>query len=372
MSTFVCPVVKVGKTAKHPNADSLSLTHVGDYCCIFRTEEYKEGDFAVYVPEEALVPERPEWAFLWAHRTKDNKPVREKDRVVKAKKLRGIFSCGLLVKVPSMVITDPLKPFSPAEVGTDFAPILGITKYEAPEQVGGGGDNAPIPGWLPKFTEIENARGLLFNQSQVAALPEAQVFPGFNPNTIRADLLKPGEAVVITEKIHGANARYVYHDGQFYVGSHANVKSHDGTNWWTYVSMKLDMETRCKKCPGYVLFGEVYGQVQKGYEYGLKSPTLVLFDAFSLKERKYVDWDFFVELCRELELPHVPILYKGPWESLKHAAQFADGPTILGNSAHTREGCVVRTNPERWDDTLGRMCLKVIGETYLLSKYADK
>jgi RNA ligase (TIGR02306 family) len=364
MTVIACPIVTVGKTGKHPNADSLSITHVAGNCIIFRTGEFEEGKRAVFIPEEALVPEAVQWAFLWGNRIKENKPVREKDRVVRAKKLRGVFSCGLLVPVPAGHENDL--------PGTDLVGHFGITKYEPPEQVGSGGDNAPTPGWLPKFTDIENARGFLFGNGQVEKLsPDA--LQGFNPSEMaRSDLLRPGEAVVITEKIHGANARYAYHDGQFIVGSHANVKANDSTNWWTFAAKDLGMEERCKKCPGYILFGEVYGQVQKGYQYGLKKPTLVLFDAYSISERKYVDWDFFAEMARELELSHVPILYKGPWVSLDHAAQFSDGPSVLGKGAHNREGCVIRTNPERRDEYLGRMVLKVIGETYLLSKYADR
>ena len=718
MSTFSCPIVQVGKIGKHPNATNLSITHVAGNACIVRNGEFEEGKRAVFIPEESLVPETEQWAFLWYNRTKDNKPVRETDRAVKAKKLRGIFSCGILQPVPEDHKDSPL--------GTDLAGYYGITKYEVPEQVGSGGDNAPTPGWLPKFTDIENARGFLFNRSQADKLPEAQVFSGFTPNTLRSDCFKVGESVVITEKIHGclpfngkvvmadgsrkaiskiqvgelvlgrtengqvvssevlevhnngkadkwlriettrtrmgngnsyaavvctpnheiavegrykeagslkvgdtvflvredpiltpsqeqvllgkmlgdghlhrsqsgtaavcyghkdshkdyldwtdrflgematgsrnvqvsgygtqmvrtttkfthailnyfqtwgaerkspppevanqlgpialafwymddgslghsqdqedralfatcgftkeecsllvrgfarfgitavdfrsgdywrirlneveaekffllvapyipqcmqyklperyrggpgwapsfpqeykkelvpqkvtriddvtssvkssrfdltttthnyfahgilvhnSNARYAYHDGQFIIGSHANVKANDSTNWWTFTAKDLGMEERCKKCPGYILFGEVYGQVQKGYQYGLKKPTLVLFDAYSIRERKYVDWDFFVEMARELELPHVPILYKGPWVSLEHAVQFSDGPTVLGKGIHNREGCVVRTNPERFDEYLGRMVLKIIGETYLLSKYSHE
>lgn len=363
MTIIACPIITVGKTAKHPNADSLSLTHVAGNCCIFRTGEFEEGQRAVFIPEEALVPEVPQFTFLWGNRIKENKPVREKDRVVKAKKLRGIFSCGLLQPVPADRVKDPL--------GTDLAGHYGVTKYEAPEQVGSGGDNAPTPGWLPKFTDIENAKGFLFNQGDPDINPRDQ----FLLEKTRTECLKVGEAVVITEKIHGANARYAYHDGQFIVGSHANVKKQDiecKPNWWTFVAKKLDMEAKCKSCPGRILFGEVYGQVQKGYEYGLKAPTFVLFDVWSIQERKYLDWPYVEEFARELGIPHVPVLYKGPWVSLEHAVQFSDGPSVLAHGLHHREGCVIRTFPERWDEFLGRMCLKVIGETYLLRKYEDR
>lgn len=380
MTVIVCPIVQIDKIGKHPNATNLSITHVAGNCCIFRTGEFEEGGRAVFVPEESLVPEVPQWAFLWQKRINEGKAIREIDRVIQAKKLRGVFSCGLLAKVPSGPVLVPsgdsdvdlnwVEKEDPYPVGYDMAPLFGVTKYEAPEQVGSGGDNAPTPWWLPKFTDIENAKGFLFGNGQVEKLsPDA--LQGFNPAEMaRSDLLKPGEAVVITEKVHGANARYAYHDGQFIIGSHTNVKAKDSTNWWTCVAKKLDMEAMCKQCPGRILFGEVYGQVQKGYEYGLKAPSFVLFDVFSIQERKYLDWTYVEEFARELGILHVPVLYKGPWVSLEHAVQFSDGPSILAHGLHHREGCVVRTFPERFDEYLGRMCLKVIGETYLLSKYS--
>jgi RNA ligase (TIGR02306 family) len=357
VSTFICPVVKIGKIGKHPQADTLSLSQVGGYTCIFRTGGFKEGDLAIYISEESLVPETQQWAFLWTARTNDNQPVRERDRVVKAKKLRGIFSCGLII---------PLPPGDPPPVGTDMAPLLGITKYEAPEEVRMGGDNAPTPGWLPRFTEIENARGLLFNQGDPGIADRDQ----FLLDKIRADLFNVGEEVLISEKIHGCNTRYAVHAGQYVIGSHNNVKANDSSNVWTSVGKRLDMEGRCRKMPGFILFGEVYGQVQKGYSYGLKSPSFILFDIFDITVRRYLDWDKLEAAAKELDLPLVPVLYRGPWVSLDHAASFSDGPSVLARGLHNREGCVVRAVPERWDVYLGRMCLKLVGETYLLKKYS--
>jgi len=40
MSEFKVEIVKVGKIGKHPNAYSLSITHVYDYPVIIKTEDY--------------------------------------------------------------------------------------------------------------------------------------------------------------------------------------------------------------------------------------------------------------------------------------------------------------------------------------------
>lgn len=342
MSTFICPIVQIEKAGKHPNADSLSITQISGYNVIFRSDEFAVGGKAVFVPEEALVPQTPVWGYLFEQRVKDGKEVRPKDRVVRAKKIRGIFSCGVLAKVPPEAVDEP--------VGTDLAGLMGISKFELPEEEDGSSPSAP-ESWFPKYTSIENARG-----------------PAKSLGT-RAERLVEGEEVVITEKIHGANARYMLHEGTFVVGSHANAKNPHSWNWWTNVARALKMEEKVRLLPECLIFGEVYGPgTQKGFDYGLKAQTFVLFDIFDLSQGKYVDWEQLCYSAILLDLPLVPVLYRGPWISLEHASQFADGPTVLGNAAHTREGCVVRTIPERWDQYIGRMTLKIIGEEYLLKK----
>ena len=57
MSEFHVQVVQVGPVTKHPNADSLSCSEVDGYPVIFRTGDYVEGDRAVYVPVDAIVPD---------------------------------------------------------------------------------------------------------------------------------------------------------------------------------------------------------------------------------------------------------------------------------------------------------------------------
>jgi RNA ligase (TIGR02306 family) len=182
-----------------------------------------------------------------------------------------------------------------------------------------------------------------------------------------------GKNVVITEKIHGANARYCWRDDKFWVGSHKNAKKLDGANIWTAAAKRHNLEEVCKAHPGLLLFGEVFGQVQKGYEYDRKGPSFVLFDILDLfleAGPEWLKWDHVTRFANENNLLHVPELYRGPWVSLEHAATFADGPTVLGNGKHNREGCVVKADPECWHEFLGRVVVKVIGEEYLLRKYS--
>ena len=339
MSNFSCPIVEIKGFGKHPNADTLSITNVLGNTVVFRTGEFSTGDKAVYIPEESLLPNSPLFSFIWSKRTEEGKSIEDSHRVVWAKRLRGIFSLGLLIK-----LTDEMKDLP---VGTDVTNLLGITKWEQPEKAVLGGDNAPQQGWMIKFTEIENIRR--YNSKFIV-----------------------GEPVVATEKVHGSNARYAWHDGQsgmeFYIGSHTNIKCDDDHNVWSKVARHLHLADKLKPYPEMIFFGEVYGTVQKGYAYALKTADFILFDIFDLKNRRYLNWGEVFYIAHVIGLKTVPVLYEGPWVSLEHIQQFSDGPTVVGHCQHNREGCVVRTVPERFDDHIGRMCLKSIGEEYLLKK----
>ena len=335
MSTFSCPIVEIGKLEKHANADTLSIVHIYSYPVIVRTGELNEGDKAIYIPEEALVPEVPMFSFLWKNREKP----REKDRVIRAIRLRGIFSMGLLIPVPQQLKDLP--------VGSDVAIQLGIEKYEKPEPVCTGGSNLPTPGWFHKYTEIEQLRK--YNS-----------------------VLTLGEEVVITEKIHGSNGRFCYHDNQLWVGSHNNTKENDGLNMWWVVANQLNLEERLRAHPDIIIFGEVYGQVQKGFDYDVArgKMDLILFDAFDVAQDRYLNYYMFLTLAQSLELKVVPILYRGPWLGLEQHEPLADGLNALSGK-HIREGFVVKPVQERWNEEVGRVILKLVGQEYLLNKHKE-
>ena len=320
MSEFKIEVSQVRNVQKHPNADTLSIADVNGYPVIFRTGDYEEGQFAVYVPVDSVVPDLPEWAFLSGHRR------------IKARKLRGVFSMGLLSKpLPEWIL------------GQDVRTEMGIEKWEPEIDLNMPIENEVDPGFLPVFTDIE---GLRRHQT----------------------VLVPGEEAVLTEKIHGANARFVCRDGRLWVGSHKNIKRRDETNMWWRLAIALGLEEKLARIPGTAIYGEAYGQVQD-LKYGTPSGVkLILFDALDTGTRKYHDYDDFRHVAELLELPVVPELYRGPWSP--DLISYAEGKTTMPGADHVREGFVVRPIKERWDHKCGRVILKMLGEGYLLRKGA--
>ena len=333
MSEFTCEIVKIGKVSPHPNADTLSITHVYDYPVIFKTGELQEGDLAIYFPIDAILPNRPEFAFLWRERETPT----EKERVIRAVKLRGIFSMGLLM---------PVRLFPEIKGGKEkdnVADLLCVKKWDPPLPLTLSGNDRKAPEWLPRYTDIENIRKY-------------------------RHIFVDGEPIVITEKVHGTNFRAAYKEDDLWVGSHNLVKQNDN-NIWSMIAKQYRLEEKLKTVPDMILFGEIYGgRIQGGFDYGLKNPQLILFDIYSIKDGRYLDWDDFVSLADQLDIDIASILYRGPYTSLEDILFLAEGQSIMPNTQHIREGFVAKPIHERWHYEVGRVILKVHGEGYLLGK----
>jgi len=345
-SELICEVVQIGKFGKHPNADTLSITHVYDFPVIFKTGDFKEGDSAIYFPVDAMLPVRPEFAFIW----QDKENPTERQRSIKAKKLRGIFSMGLFM---------PTKLFGldHCEFGVNVAEILGVVKTPDPvEGCNMSGNNRGSPNWFSHYTDIESAR----KYSSVFVV---------------------GEEVIVTEKIHGANARFAFcktdefPEGDLWVGSHRLAKANDDNNEWSRFARENNLKDKLSAYPDYLFFGEIYGKTQagNGYDYGNpRASKVAFFDIFDIKTGRYLDYDTAFIIFTNLGLETAPVLYRGPWTSFENMESMADGLTILGKGSHNREGFVLRPITERWDERLGRTIIKLHGQAFLLNDKAQK
>ncbi len=172
MSDWLVHLVQVGRFGKHPNADSLSITQVYGQNIIFRTDSFKEGDLAVFIPPDSVLPMDPGHPLL-----KDNPNLKPGHRV-DAVRLRGIFSNGFMVPAHVLFSEEELKSIP---VGTHVADRIGVTKYEDDgDRLSTRGDNEPDPGYMPCYTDIEGW-----------------------PKYRNQGVIQEGEEVVLTEKIHG-------------------------------------------------------------------------------------------------------------------------------------------------------------------------
>jgi RNA ligase (TIGR02306 family) len=177
MSTeFAVKVVAITEVIPHPNADRLDLAQIAGWQCVIQKGAYKPGDLAVYIPIDSILPDEVERKLFGP----DSKVKLSKSRV-KSIKLRGAISQGMLAPCDELGV--------PSKEGYDCTKDLGITKYEpvTPSHLGGG------PG-VGKKIQKKN--------------PHFKEYGGLDNFKHYPDLFKPGEQVMITEKIHGTNFRF--------------------------------------------------------------------------------------------------------------------------------------------------------------------
>lgn len=325
MSTHSVNVIKITEVRAHPNADKLDIIPVGGWQAVVKKGQFSEGDLAVYIQPDYMVPTaRPEFSFL----AKEGKDAHR----LKAVRLRGALSFGLLIPVPDDVV--------PVEPGKCVMEALGIVRYQPPtKEFRGGGDDQELPEaecptvYAPKF-DIESIQNFL-------------------------DAFTEGEEVIVTEKLHGANARYLYHAGKMFIGSRTRWLKPEASNIWSR-ALTDEMRTWCEAHPDTTLFGEIYGPVQS-LKYGLTEPT---FSAFAALHRDV--WVDLGELSASLSNAAVklaPVLYVGPY-NFEYIANLAEADSRAGPPGHMMEGVVIVPVKERHDPDFGRVALKHISNRY--------
>ena len=357
MSSFAVTVEKV-LIEPHPNADRLELAVIGDYRSVVGKGQFKNGDMVAYIPEAALLP-------IWLQKELgvDGKLAGKKQDRVKAIRLRGILSQGLCY---------PARDYW--KVGDDVTQELQIKKWEP-----------PIPASLA---------GEVFNAGTERCMSyDIENFKRF------PDVLHVGEQVVFTEKLHGTwcqlgvlpasyatmhadclsvSSKGLSSKGLAFKDNEANEK-----NLYMRVAKHLDIFYRVRSAfaesatePVFIL-GEIFGRGVQDMEYCASTDQddqigFRIFDIYVGVPRagRYLNDAELDDACDRLDIPRVPILYRGPF-SRDVMKEYTDGrETVSGKAKHIREGIVMKPRFERKCHDLpgDRVQLKSISEAYLLRK----
>jgi len=371
MSDWHPQIVIIEKVEKHPDADALDIcTVLGDYPVITKRDEYKIGDLAGYIPIDSIVPDTSLFYFLCPVNREQYEEdgevksrilgpkyevgaVPEKYRRIKAKKIRGRYSQGMLVQRHEIFYADP---YLKVEPGLSIVDHLGLKKWEEEEEdnipnakksKGANAEKAP-QGWAIPYYDIEGLR------KYIACLGE-------------------NEEIVLSEKVHGSNAAFCHDGERLWVKSRNFYKKMDEDDPWWDIAIRYNLTEKLAKHPFHVFFGELYGQV-KGFRYdceivnGKMQSKIRFFDIWDVKNMRYLDYDPFVAMVKDVGLETMPELYRGVWLGKDAMYPYAEGMTTLGGK-HIREGFVLRTVKERYEPRLdSRMQVKLVGEAYNLQK----
>lgn len=388
MSSHKVEVVRIKSIEPHPNADRLELIKVWGYTAIVKKGDFRVGDLAVYIEPDYVVPETEPFAFLGKHRR------------IKARRLRGVWSQGLLM--PIDILNEHRyaghtfeQMWSP---GSNVMELLGIERYVPPA------DRRRPHGPGGKLGSPDKEKGL----------PSFGPWVKYDLENLRrhADLIKPGEVVYVTEKIHGKNARFRYAAGRMWCGSRSGWKNwkpegctpaqelrfalhalfcavilrvlgralgprllsalgvktpnYGPSVWWRVLEQQPWIEELCRRLPGFELHGEVYGDVQDlKYGHGPGELSFAIFDVKRPEGKMLTPPELRVFARAVPEAQMVP--YLGTVEIGKFSLARLEEMSRIENTFadktaepgfHVGEGVVVATAD-------GRVKLKLVSDLYL-------
>lgn len=350
---FSAEVVRITQVLPHPNADRLEIAKfemkgIGEcaYEVVIQKGTAKPGDLMSYFSVDCVVPTaHPDFEFL----TKRPDGAGKTHFRLRAARLRGVFSQGLLVPAPSG-----------SEWGAQVAELYGVTYHRA---------------------EVETVGPTL-----PSAKPRPQPFPVYGVDSLKKmpRLFEEGEPVYITEKIHGCNFRFgwvrrrflgIPCGWKFVVGSHRVIKGDRSKGWygedvWSEAAEKMDLARKTRDYRGYTFYGELYGYAYSGkplqdLSYGRKpedGPGLACFDVRTPDATWLRPFERECVLA-DCNLPGVPVYVAVKPFVLHTVTQMADGKSWI-NPKQIREGVVVESIEGQ------RRKAKYVGEGYLTRKEA--
>ena len=276
-------IQSISAITPHGNADTLDFASVLGFRSIVKRSQFSVGDVVCFIVPDSQLPDKP-WAA----------PYKAKSSRVRAIKLRGSWSEGVIEKLDTVGYTGPI------EIGRDISADIGVTHWEAPQPQ----DLSAIGGYPYGIPRTDEER--------VSSL----------------DVVPYGELVDVTLKIDGQNWNAfvkLYLDTteerpvERGVGGRSFLYQLDTINNYTRNEQQYDvlnkLEAFCRnRGVSLCLRGESYGVgIQKfAINPHAKLPvSLALFSTWLIDERRYAtkgDPFYIHTIAPQMGLPTVPML----------------------------------------------------------------
>lgn len=286
-----------------PSADFVCCATVicgkgGKWKGVVRKADFNVGtECLVYLPDSLIPEDYPGLEFMKASKW-----------IVRMRRFKGAPSEVVITRFP------PSMPMQPT-IGDDLTSWVGVTKY-----------NKPIPAHLQGL-----AKGL---------------FPQFIPKTDELNYQRHRNLVeklhakpyYITEKADGSSTTAYRYKGEFGLCSRNLELEESESNGFWKVCNKYALK---EKLPdGYALQWETCGPGIQKNPMGLENIEGFAFSGYNIDEKRYLEMDEFLQLCRDIEFPTCKVI--------KIAEEFdQEEVELLGEGTYDngaqREGVVVRS-----------------------------
>lgn len=348
-------VQKIEKLTPIDGADMIETATVLGWEIVVKKGEFKVGDLVSYIQIDTVVPDRIEFEFL-----------RERKFRVKTIKLRKQVSQGLIIPLPSSS--------KKWKVDDDLTEILGITKYEKPDNNPDIYDVPKMPKvWYKKLYYIFLYR-YLYNWFPNLQKPTRSGFPTHLVPITDEERIQnipkvlethKGKSFVVSYKLDGSSITII-HEKKF--GKHIfricsrKFELKNKNNDWYKVFESNNFGDEIVKLVDYyhtdniIVQGEAIGKFN-GNHHALDHNEIRLFNIYVDGVR--INQRDFIHTCVLLNIPHCPvyqeIVLNHTMQEIIEVSKIKD---ILNPKVEV-EGLVWRSV----DDNLS---FKVINNNYLL------
>ena len=344
MARKLASIQKVLSINPIDGADLIEVAQVmGWRCVIKKSENIKVGDLVVYCEIDSVFPEKEEYEFL-----------RSCNFRIRTRKFKSQISQGICFPLSIL-------PSGNYNEGDDITQLLEIQKYESviPECLEG-----IMKGDFPSF---------------IRKTDETRV-------QVLQDILTKykGTKCYYTCKIDGESGSFFYNnnldlDDQFGVCSRTlwlmdeipeiGDDNFVPKNTFLKIAQMYDLKYRLKLLDrNLCIQGEVIGEGIKKNKYKINGHDLRVFNIFDIDNYKYLDYEEFIKLNRELGLKVCPVLNDNFTliDDIDALVELSKGKSIL-NPKIEREGIVIRPLVEIDDPKIGRVSFKSINSQFLLN-----
>jgi RNA ligase (TIGR02306 family) len=339
MERKLASVQQIAEIKEIVGADAIEAVRINGWWVVAKKNEYQVNDLVVYCEVDSWIPTTvAQFLTKPEHFPKEYNGVQGER--LKTVRLRGQLSQGLVLPISTVNNDDWHNQYvcSP-EVGFDVTEFLGIQKWEAPESAG---MNSQAKGSFPSFlrkTDQERVQNLIGDIAQ-----------------------RKGETFEVTIKIDGSSLTAYHYNGETGVCSrNINLKEVEGNAFWDIVKKEQIIDKIVSTGRNLAIQGELVApNIQANHEKVTK-PEFHCFSVFDIDKQEYLLPAERVELCKRLNIPHVPVVDSNFVldHTVDQLLEMAEGDGM--NKGVKREGLVFKSNTSQFS-------FKAISNSYLLKK----
>ena len=329
-------IEKISDLTPIPNADKIELATILGWQVIVKKNEYKVGDYCVYIPIDTTVDPTREYFKFLASPNDICKRVK-----IKTAKIRGVFSQGLIIPINEY-------PYEYV-LGQDVSEFFDIQKYEKENflfQNGTTTYNIPFPTEIINKTDEDNVK------TKINLLDELR-----------------NKESYITLKMDGSSLTVIKSKDNFIVCSR-NLIIEEGHIMYQFINNQKIKDKLLKSELNIAIQGEFCGPKVNGNQIGLKNYKYYVFNIKNLDSNNYYGMEDIKKLCLDLELDMVPIIKVMKFDESYNIQKLQDIANDVQyitsmNKKVPGEGIVIRPINPIWSNTINKyLSFKIINQNY--------